>query len=163
MELPVGNIVTGVATVISVVIANRLSSNQSGQAKLWDFRRQACGVILSELAAVERLCTVADEYMAEDVHRYFESDARNKHNEQIAGHMKTLQQRFSDDYLILSDSFIGLFEAFTSDLESGPPDEGYPDQDERFSEAVRKHRSLLLAQARKEMTIRPWRGSFGLR
>ena len=43
MELPVGNIVTAVATVISVVIANRLSSRQSGKARLWDFRRQAYG------------------------------------------------------------------------------------------------------------------------
>jgi hypothetical protein len=109
MELPVGNIVTGIATVISVAIANRLSSNQSGQAKLWDFRRQAYSVILSELASVERVCTVADEYMAENMHHYFESDARSKHNE----HMTALRQRFSDDCLILSDPFIGLFEAFT--------------------------------------------------
>ena len=99
--------------------------------------------------------------MAEDVHRYVESDARDKHNEQIAAHMKTLRQRFSDDYLILSDPFIALFEAFTADLASGPPDEGYPEEDERFSEAVRKHRPLLLAQARKEMAARRqlWRRS----
>ncbi len=163
MELPVGNIVTGIVTVISVVIANWLSSNQSGQAKLWDFRRQAYGVILSELASVERVCTVADEYMAENVHGYFGSDAQNKHNEQIAGHMGILRQRFSDDYLILSDPFVELFEAFTADLGSGAPDEGYPDEDERFSKAVRKHRPLLLAQARKEMTTRRGAWSFGLR
>ena len=54
MEFPLGNFVTSVATVISVVIANRLSSNQSGQAKLWDFKRLSYGVFLSELASAER-------------------------------------------------------------------------------------------------------------
>ena len=161
MELPVGNIVTAVATVISVVIANRLSSSQSGQAKLWDFRRLAYGVIVSELASVERIRAVADEYMAEDPHGYSESDARDRHNEQVAAHIKILRQRFSDDYLILSDPFIALFEVFTADLASGPPDEDYPDEEERFSEAVRKHRPLLLAQARKEVAARRqlWRRS----
>ena len=153
MELPVGNIVAAVATVISVVIANRLSSSQSGQAKLWDFRRLAYGVIVSELASVERIRAVADEYMAEGPHGYSESDARDRHNEQVAAHMKILRQRFSDD--------ITLFEVFTADLASGPPDEDYPDEEERFSEAVRKHRPLLLAQARKEVAARRqlWRRS----
>jgi hypothetical protein len=149
MELPIGNIVTAIGTVISVVIANKLSFSQSGQAKLLDSRRQAYGVILSELASVERVCATADEHMAEDEYRYFESDAREAHNKQIGEHMKAARQRFSDDYLILSDQFIERFETFAADL-AGPPDEGYPEGDERFSKAIRKHRPLLLAQARSE-------------
>ena len=34
MDWPLGNIITGVATVAAVMIANWLSSSQSGQAKL---------------------------------------------------------------------------------------------------------------------------------
>lgn len=154
MELPVGNIVTAVATVISVVIANHLSSRQSGKARVWDFKRQAYGVILSELASVERICDAADSYMEEDVHRYFESKTRDIHNEQISAHTKTMRQRFSDDYLILSDPFIALFETFMSELDAIPPDANYPEEDELFSKAVRKHRPLLLAQARRETTTR---------
>lgn len=157
MEWPIGNIVTAIATVISVVIANRLSSSQSGQAKLWDFRRQAYGVILSELASVERLCSVADEYIAEDASRYYQSDTRDRHDQKISEHMKTLRQRFSDDYLILSDAFIALFEAFTAELAAGLPDDVFPEDHRLFSEAVRKYRPLLLTQARKEMATRRWR------
>jgi hypothetical protein len=88
VEVPFGNAVTAVATVVSVVIANRLSSRQSGQAKLWDFRRLAYGVILSELASVERLC---------DADEWFHSDSRDALNAQISEHMKIVRQRFSDD------------------------------------------------------------------
>jgi hypothetical protein len=60
MDIPIGNIITGIITVLAVVLANKLSSSQSGRAKLWDLRRQTYGVILSELGSVERLCAVID-------------------------------------------------------------------------------------------------------
>ena len=82
--------------------------------------------------------------MQEDKHRYFESDALDAHNRQINEHMKTTRQRFSDDYLILSDQFIALFEAFMSDLDAMPPGEIPPVEYELFAAAVRKHRPLLL-------------------
>ena len=94
--------------------------------------------------------------MAEDVHRYFEGKTRDAHTEQINSHMKIARQRFSDDYLILSDPFIAVYEAFMKDLEPESPDEMYPDADDRFSKSVRHHRPLLLAQARKEMAARRW-------
>ena len=56
MDFPTGNVITAIATVIAVVVANRLSSKQSVDTKLWDLRRQAYGVILAELASVERIC-----------------------------------------------------------------------------------------------------------
>jgi hypothetical protein len=160
MEFPTGSVITGFATVVAVVIANKLSSSQSGQARLWDFRRQAYGVILSELASVERVCATVDEYMAEDAERYFGSDVRGKHEQLISESMTTLRRRFSDDYLILSDAFIALFEGFRADLAAGAPDEGFLEADERFSEAVRKHRPLLLAQARSEVAKRRRRWLF---
>ena len=125
MDFPVGNVVTAFATVVSVVIANRLSSTQSGWAKLWDFRRQAYGVILSESprwkgSAIRRI-TIGRKAMS----GYFESESRDAINTQIAEHMGTVRKRFSDDYLILSDPFIALFETFIADLEAGPPNEMY--------------------------------------
>ena len=70
--------------------------------------------------------------------------------------MAVVHQRFSDDYLILSNDFLVLFETLLSDLSSGPPDEGLfdpADAHKRFSAAVSKHRPLLLAQGRKEMAV----------
>ena len=85
MESRFENAVTAVATVVSVVIANRLSSRQSGQAKLWDFRRQAYGVILSELASVERMCEVDEERTREDAYEWFHSDGREAWPVGLAG------------------------------------------------------------------------------
>ena len=154
LDLPLGNVVTAIATVISVVVANRLSFSQSGKAKLWDLRRQAFGAILSELASVERLCDVADSYIRENAYGYFHSETRTEHDTRIVEHIKTARQRFSDDYLIVSDAFIGLFEAFTTELEAGPPDDIFPLDHEHFAALVRKHRPLLLAQGRSEMAFR---------
>jgi hypothetical protein len=154
MDFPIGNIVTAIATVISVVIANKLSSTQSGRAKVWDLRRETYGVILSELASIERLCVVIEDYRNEDIHGYFASDAKTAHDTRVAEHIATVRQRFSGDYLIVSDEFVSLFEAFTTDLEAGPPDEFYPEADERFAAAVKKHRPVLLAQGRKEIAVR---------
>jgi hypothetical protein len=40
VDFPTGNVITAIATVIAVVVANRLSSKQSVDTKLWDLRRQ---------------------------------------------------------------------------------------------------------------------------
>jgi hypothetical protein len=153
MDIPVGNLVTAVATVISVVIANRLSSSQTGKAKLWDLRLHTYGVVVSELASVEGILDAADNMIAEDVHWYNEY-AVGPDNERINGHLRTARQRFSDNYLILSDAFIGLFQAFNSELAAIPDDEPFPCDHELFAAVVRKHKPLLLAQGRSEIAVR---------
>lgn len=152
MEIPAGNIITAIATVISVVVANRISSSQTGRAKLWDLRRHAYSVIVSELASVERICDVGDYCLQENAYEYFQSDIRNTHNERMNLHMKTARQKFSDEYLILSKEFIDLFQEFTTDLEAGR-DEVFPADHESFTAAIRKHRPLLLAQGRDEIDL----------
>jgi hypothetical protein len=64
MEIPLGNVVTGIATVIAVVIANRLTYSRSTKERLWDLRRQAYGVILAELGAADRIIHGANKYIA---------------------------------------------------------------------------------------------------
>ena len=56
-------IITASATVFAVVIANRLSYVRTYKEKLWDLKRPAYGLILSELAAIEQICNSADEYI----------------------------------------------------------------------------------------------------
>ena len=156
MDFPTGNVITAITTIIAVVVGNRLSSKQSVDTKLWDLRRQAYGVILAELASVERICEVVCEHMLASHDEYFETDESTSHDKQIATHMGAVHQKFSDDYLILSNDFLVMFEVFLFDLHSGPPDEGLfspVDAHKRFSAAVSKHRPLLLAQGRKEMAV----------
>ncbi|WP_298222660.1 hypothetical protein [Acidocella sp.] len=155
MQFPIGNVITSVATVIAVVISNKLSSSQSGQAKLWELRRQAYGVILSELATVERICRSIDSYIEESATRYYESDERNSMDSRRSLHMGVMFQRFSDDYLIISQKFVELFEDFTAELYADPG-EIFPiseDSEENFSATVRKHKPLLLAQGRTEIAV----------
>jgi hypothetical protein len=52
-------------TVAGVILGSRLSYRQSFKEKIWDLRRVAYGVILSELAAIEHICASADEYINE--------------------------------------------------------------------------------------------------
>ena len=158
VDLPIGNIVTAIATVISVVIANRLSSSQTGKAKLWDLRRQTYGVIASELSSVERICEAANYSISENSHDYHASETMGLHNRKINEHMNTARQRFSDDYLIVSDSFINAFSNLERDLDAISPEEFFPDDHNMFYAAIRKHRPIILAQGRKEMSIkfRPW-------
>jgi hypothetical protein len=151
LDFPVGNIVTGIATVIAVVVANKLSSNQSGKAKFWDLRRQAYGVILSELAAVARISTTIEARLEGDIQGYFDSDARVYHENDTAKHMGVVRQRFSDDYLIISTEFLALFEACIADLELESPNDDFLDETERFVSVIKKYHPILLAQGRKEI------------
>jgi hypothetical protein len=73
MEFPWGNLVGGIIGVVAVVIGSRLTYARSSKEKIWDLRRAAYSVILSELAAIERICDDADEYIAErNFTEYFE-------------------------------------------------------------------------------------------
>ncbi len=158
VDLPIGNVITGVVTVISVVLANRLSSSQTGKAKLWDLRRLTYGVIASELSSVKRICDTADSFIEEDAYRYYKSDYRSSHDNRTHQHMVIIRQRFSDDYMTISDEFIKLFESFIAELDAIPPEDIFPENHEMFCAAVRKHRPLILAQGRREIAAgrRPW-------
>lgn len=160
MEIPIGNLITGIATVAAVVIANRLTFHRSNKEKLWDLRRQACGAILAELAAVERICDSADAYIAErDYISYWETDARKNHEEETHRRMAIVNSRFADDYLIFSDEFLMLYEQFQSamrvDEYNSSPDEEYA----AFAQAVRGFRPRLVELARREVNTRStwWR------
>jgi hypothetical protein len=161
MEIPWGNVITATATVIAVVIANRLTFRRSSQEKIWDLRRQAYGLILSELATVERICERADEYIQEDEHRYFEGKYSDEDSAEIGEHMSNIEKKFSDDYLVLSESFIALYDRMRDEMRGDPYNDTPPERHASFSSAVRKGRPLLIAQARDEMAIGkswlPWK------
>jgi hypothetical protein len=154
MEIPLGNIITGIATVLAVVIANKLTYSRSSKQRLWDLRREAYGSILSELARAERVCDHADQYIEQDEMRYFESKQSNADSAEIGEHMTAARKRFSDDYLILSDVFISMYEQFTDELRAGDPNDLPPEEHEHFATILRKNRLRLMAQARIEMSVR---------
>jgi hypothetical protein len=152
LDIPYGNIITGIATVIAVVIANRLSYARTYKEKLWDLKRPAYGSILSELAAIEQICDSADRYIDEDSDRYFEI-IEPKHNVKIFEHFRVINSRMSDDYLILSEKFIALYDELTKEMAADPNDIDPPQDFETFETAIRKYRPLLLNLARNEITI----------
>src|SRR5688572_27076503 len=122
MEWPIGNIVTAVATVIAVVIANRLTFSRTNKEKLWDLRRQAYGVILTELAAIERVYVEVDGFI--EMHgeeEYFQSEQLHDDSKIIAEHLTKANNRFADDYLIMSAEFIQIYERMLDDLHNVDP------------------------------------------
>jgi hypothetical protein len=144
-------IITPFVTVASVIIAARLGYGTASKAKVWDFRRVAYSEILAELSTVERICNAADEYIQENVHAYFEGEVSTRHSETINQHMASVRARYATDYLIFSSKFIDACEEFWLALDSIPPDEIPPDEQNLFAGAVRKFRPKLLTQARAEI------------
>jgi hypothetical protein len=146
-------IVTVGGTIIGVVLANRMTASRSYKEKIWDFRRAAYGIILAELAEIERIYDSADEYITErSFHDYFEHKAYSQDNAEIAKRMSRIHERFSGDYLILSDRFIELYNAFQVDVTPDPFGSTSTDDDYYSSSAaVRKFRPLLIERARQEM------------
>lgn len=155
MEFPWGSLIGGLIAIVALVIGNRLTYARSSKEKIWDLRRVAYGQIISELGAIERVFNDANEYISErDYNEYWESKARVEHDAEIAKHMATITDRFSDDYLILSDKFIKAFTTFISETTKNNPNLLAPEEHEIFSEAVHKYRPLLTALAREEMNIK---------
>lgn len=162
-----GQLVAPLAALAGIVLGSYLSSRQSSTQALWNLRREAYGAILSKLAAVERVCDDAAEYIGEDAMRYFHSEAYSSHSEKINHLMKSIRDRFSDDHLILTDDFIRTFEAFVSAIYPDPnadPDEEH----EQFVEAVKKYRPRLRSIARREVSsgeptsVAKWLSALGM-
>jgi hypothetical protein len=145
-------ITTASATVLAVVIANRLSYARTYKEKLWDLKRPAYGLILSELAAIEQICNTADEYIQENQDRYFESVAE-KHNAKIAKHFEAINKRIADDYLIMSEDFNALYDELMKKMAGDPFNDDTSEEHQKFTAAVRKYRPLLIALARSEMIL----------
>jgi hypothetical protein len=145
--------------IIVAVLTSWLSYARSSKEKLWDLRREAYGTILSAWATAERICDSADEFIGERGEiEYFESTYSKSHDAEIGKQMTIANKRFSDDYLILSDEFIAIYEHFESEAYADNPNDMPPDEHDRFASAIRKNRPLLLGCARAEMTVKGWRG-----
>ncbi len=145
------NLITPTVSLVAIILASRLAYTRSTKEKLIDLRRQAYRVILSELEKVETICGIMDDYIQHDDERYFEEEISSTHNRQISEHIKIAHDRFTDDYIIMSDKFIKLFEGFLLDLGNDDPNMIPPERHDHFANALRKGRPLLLAQARAEM------------
>jgi hypothetical protein len=78
MDIP-SNLITGLFTLLGTFLGSWLTSGRARHEKLWDVRREAYGVIASELGAITRVLDIADVMIAErDIQSYFETAARPK-------------------------------------------------------------------------------------
>lgn len=149
-------------TLAGILLGSWLTSGRTQKEKLWDLRRAAYGVILSQIGLINRIYSLGNEIISHtDEHSYFESSARREHEERIAKHWSTARSRFEDDYLVLSDEFIAAFEKIISDREHDNPNEGWDEERERFENSIREAIPLLMAQARHE--VADWGNGYGLR
>jgi hypothetical protein len=82
---------------------------------------------------------------------YFHSERYTDDCARITSAMTAIRSRFSDDYLIISDSFIARMEHFIADLEDNDPNTSPPEEYRHFATTVSKHWPVLLRQAREEM------------
>jgi hypothetical protein len=147
-----GSIITGIVTVVGVILANRLSYGRSTKEKFWDVRRQAYSAILSELAEVDRITKGADEWMATMGPEEYFNGSIDEDKEKIGEHMSVVWRKYSDDHLIMSDEFVRIFESFISKFDEGDPNDATNTLHLHRRKIITKHRALLLAQARKELT-----------
>jgi hypothetical protein len=84
---------------------------------------------------------------------YFESASFADDVEQIGKHISVVRGRFSADYLIFSDEFVRMFEAFLGELDDADPNVAGYDEHLRGWSIIAKYRPRLLAQARSEIKI----------
>ena len=156
----VSNVLTAAATIFAVWVGNHLTYRRTTKERFWDLRRQAYGVILTELAAVDRISDSANKYIDSGVDNYWESDYFPRDVDEIGKHMRVACDRFSDDYLIFSDDFVSIFEGLLTELDDHDPNVAGYNEHLRYRRVVTKHRPLLLRQARNEISIQRTRRPF---
>jgi hypothetical protein len=149
MEQWIG-LIGAVIGFVGGLTTNVLSNYFSNKSRIGELKRQAYGIILAELAEAERVCDVADEYIAENEMRYFDSGVSNEHSATVSNHMGKARSGFLSEYLILSDRFINQYETMQDELSANPNDIP-PEEHEKFAKALRAGRRKLLAQARSEI------------
>jgi hypothetical protein len=140
--------------VVGSVLGSWLTSGRTRKEKLWDLKRAAYGTILSEIASIDRIHSFADAMMSENMHMYFDSAQRREHEQRIAKHWDIARGRFADDYLVLSDEFIAIFEKLIADIEADEPNEMWPEEQERISNLVHEAKPRLVERARGEIAER---------
>jgi len=146
------NLVTVLGTLFGALLGAWLSAGHTHREKVWDLRREAYGVILSEIAMVNRIMSRVVEALKENPHGYFDSPSRPADEARVSEHLKKARQRFADDYLVLSDQFISIFEQMETDISSDDPNDGWLEDQERLAKAINQAHPLLTAQARNEVT-----------
>jgi hypothetical protein len=147
------NVITGLFTLLGTLIGSWLTSGRARHQKLWDVRREAYSVITSELGAITRVLDIADAIIAEcDLQSYFATAARDRHEAAIHKHCEAARQRFADDYLMLSDTFIARFEKLVVEMDADDPNEGWDETHERKARQLRAAKTELTALARQELT-----------
>src|SRR5260370_6946474 len=108
--------------------------------------------MLAELASIEHICDGIDDAVNErSYEEYWETKSRVRDDAEIAERMGRIQKRFSDDYLILTDEFIKIFDELTGEMRGDPYNTSPPDEHEIFSPPIRKHRPRLMAIPRDEL------------
>ena len=161
MDVP-GNIITVLGTLGGAVLGAWLASGRAHKEKLWDLRRQAYGTILSELAMAERILRYTDGMFAGGELIYYGSEVHSSHQDQIGTHLSAARRRFADDYLVLSEEFIALFETFELEGDAEDPGDNVQEEHDKFAELVRTSRLRMLDQARSELKAkRRWQLPFG--
>ncbi len=134
-----------------VFLGGWLTFRNAGKEKLIDLRRATYGEILFELSELEKVFDIAADYISQGGwDTYIGSDVSKKHSDQISEHLAKIEKRLSGDYLVISDQFRSLYEVFVTERRTSD-DIAYYEEDDTFELALKKHRPLLLAQARKEV------------
>lgn len=141
---------TGIA---GVLVGHWLSSGHSRKEKINDLRRVAYGGILSELSAAQYSYDAAASNIAENSHGYHASDLWDQQSDRIFAHMTKARQRFTDDYLVLSDAFISRWEVMMNAKETvsnRDPDDPFVNVEEH-GKIVQAARVDLMKIARTEI------------
>ena len=147
-----------VSALVSAFVSNFLASRRTLDEKLWEARREAYGLILSQYAIIARTFDIADKWLARDPMGYFEHSASDKHSVTISECRDKIVEHSSKNYVALSAEFTALYEDERGEylnLEY----EGEYLHHESTASIFRKYRRLLVNQARKEIRThrrRPW-------
>jgi len=130
-----------------------LNTRRSTLEKLSDLmRRIAYGSILADLMSIEAVLFQADEHTSfTEAYNYYNSEQFTNHNKTISEHVQSIRKVYKENYLILSDEFIGLYEKMDREMRADDPNNGPEEDHEIFATAVRTARPKLLAQGKSEL------------
>lgn len=160
-DIPISSVIPIIITIFQLavtsalaVIVARINHNQKGYFDLINLRRVAYGTILAALNSVEVACDAVDSSIADDSHAYFDTKQRHDHEKEMREKLSLAHRKYSEEYLVISDGFISLYEAFQAELlVANQLTDSYPNDHESFSGVIRKFRPLLLDKAKDDLAI----------